>query len=349
MNTRAFATVSQSPSPAPLQWSEDVCRSSSAPPQIGAAGTDPAERAALAVPGRPKSCGGDLPAQPALIPLDGAAPRDSRRSASPATSPVSQTHEGPTHRPECTGVPVQQLPAVENLTLHPALNNVDESMEYETTSASVSPPPAQSSGNSTEHPLSPNRPDLKLWQAGPSPYQHRPLTLVNVTGFSGSAKFAVAGGVSGEGRAPLRPVEDDEELSELDSASEAGGSEVASTPYLSAVSTPADTPAAQCEAPSPSKPPPIHKSKSKGNARQLIELQTYSTSILGGQAMMSAKRTRKRESSDLVRSAVEPLLTQQAASSVIPQPSAPPPSKRQKKVPASGSLAVTQDQGEIVR
>ncbi|EJT47568.1 hypothetical protein A1Q1_03589 [Trichosporon asahii var. asahii CBS 2479] len=346
MNTRTFPTVSQSPSPAPVQWSEDVCRSSSAPPQIGATATDSAELAAFGVPSRPKSCSGNPPANLALTPVDYVAARDSRSSQSPTTSPVSPTYDGPAHGPEYTGEPVQQLqlPAVDGLTLQPTLKGVDETMECQITGA-VPPLPTPDAGSSAEQPLSPNRPQLKWWQSGPSPYQHRPLTLVNVTGSGELPKSAVTGYVAGEDHAPVAPVEDDEELSELDSASEAGASEVASTPYLSAVSTPADTPAAQQEPPSPTKPLPAHKLKNKGNARQLIDLQTYSTSILGGQTMMSAKRTRKRESSDTVCLTLNPYLTRQTASVInSPQPYLPPPPKRQKAGSAAGDKVCNQDQ-----
>lgn len=297
MNTRSLPTVSQSPSPAPVQWSEEVCRSSSAPPQMGAPSTDLDAFAALGMPSRPKSCVGDLPAQTGFTPALSTGLRDVQSSESPATSPISPVHDQ--NGQEYKGEPISQLPAVEGLSLQPA-PNATEPTEREPIGISTSHVSGEESRDASQQSLSPRRPQSKWWHAGPSPYQHRPLTLVNVTGSAEAVKVPASGDVPRDQHTALAPVEDDEELSELDSASEAGASEIASTPYLSAVSTPADSSAALHEPLSPSKPVPVPKSKSKGNARQLLDLQTYSTSILGGQTMMSAKRTRQRDSGDIV-------------------------------------------------
>lgn len=298
MNTRTLPTVSQSPSPAPVRWREDVCRSSSAPPQVGTTDTDHALQNAPRMPSRPKSCSADLPNQPAPILLC-FAPRDSRRSESPATSPVSTTPESghPAHGPEYTGEPSNQLPAVEGLTIEPAQSDEVGPVDCE---SAGDPQSSTSTESTSEQPMSPHRSQSKWWQSGPSPYRHRPLTLVNTT--KSSDLITAQPPERKLEQHHLTPVEDDEELSELDSASEAEASEVASTPYMSAVSTPADSSTSLPDALSPSRPVPILKPKSKGNARQLLDLQTYSTSILGGQTVMSAKRTRQRDSSETVGS-----------------------------------------------
>ena len=66
--------------------------------------------------------------------------------------------------------------------------------------------------------------------------------------------------------------------------------------------------------------------------------------------MMSAKRTRKRESSDTVCLTLNPHLTRQTASVInSPQPYLPPPPKRQKAGSAAGDKACNQDQAATVR
>lgn len=318
-----------------------MCRSFSAPPQVGTAADSVTEASLLVLdrPDRPKSCNAHLPARPVPRSVDRFAARDRWESESPATSPISPTFTTAAlvaKYEEATGEPLKDLPAVETLTIksEPELGGNDIKQEPLCADETSSHTEVSVTGKGSLS-VSP-RSSVKWWQSGPSPYLHRPLTLVNTTASSAKAGSSTAREPEVE---PLErgvsvaPADDDEELSELDSGSEIGASEAPSSPYLTAVSTPVDSTTPLQGPPSPLKSTPAVKPKRKAKANQLLELQTYSTSILGEATLMSAKRTRQRRKSDNVCRDICFYLTLQATSDASSPVSTPlPPSKRQRIV-----------------
>lgn len=309
LGPRSLPTASQVSSPTSTQWNDDVSRSSSAPPSLHTASTRVVEDVfpTFGGPARPESRNATCMRQ--ITPTDRSVPRDSGGLHMPVHSDHLRggCKFDPSHESDRAQ---EKLQSSQSLAPLSSRTTTDEELLLAGVSAydSKAPVPMQSSTDRISPTGSGTKTQTRWWRVGPSPYgpssyRQTPLKVVRTElSFDKPVHTSRVVPTSVHSDFHRSPTQSCDRLSHLDAeGEETDDLEAASTPYLSASSTPVDSTASQSSVPDLQKLAPPVKSKSKDSARQLLELQAYSTSILGGDVVMSAKRTRRRDDNDTVR------------------------------------------------